>query len=132
MQAKQAEFELRYAKLRAEQRRQEILATSSFKEDSWISYKSRFSSKNSFSDTGPYVAAIFGRNKKVDNQVAASQTGETDVGLGAAGGASHTLEPWRVVAWGKPRCLHLGAVKQLLLIFLTQLLNQEIVHCLLL
>ena len=39
------------------------------------------------------MAAIFGRCKKVNNQVVASRTGETDVGLGAAGDASHSVEP---------------------------------------
>ena len=42
MQAKQAEFELRDAKIRTEQRRHEILARSSFKESSRITYKSNF------------------------------------------------------------------------------------------
>ena len=98
MQAKQAEFELRYAKLRAEQRRQEILARSNFREGSRISYKSRLSSRKSYSGTGPDVAASFGRSKKVDNQVVAPRTGETDVGLGAAGDASHSVEPFRGIA----------------------------------
>ena len=62
MQAKEAKFELK-----AEQRRQEILARSSFGEGSRISYKSRLSSRKSYSGTGPDVAAIFGRTKKVDN-----------------------------------------------------------------
>ena len=39
------------------------------------------------------MAAIFGPSKKVGNQVAFPQTGETDVGLEAAGCASHTVEP---------------------------------------
>ena len=71
VQQMQAEFELRDAKLRAEQRRQEILARSNFREGSRISYKSRLSSRKSYSGTGPDVAAIFGRSKKVDNQVVA-------------------------------------------------------------
>ena len=83
--------------MRAEQRRQEILARSRFGEGSGISYKSELSCRKSYSGTGPDVAAIFGRSKKVDNQVAASQSGETDMGLGAAGGASHSLEPLRVI-----------------------------------
>ena len=98
MQAKQAEYELRDAKLRAEQSRQEILARSSFREGSRINYKGRFSGRKSYSDTGPDVAAIFGRSKKVDNKVVAPRTGETDVGLGAAGDASHSVEPLRGVA----------------------------------
>ena len=44
------------------------------------------------------MAAIFGRSKKVDNQVVAPRTGETDVGLGAAGDASHSVEPLRGIA----------------------------------
>ena len=55
----QAEFELRDAKPRAKQRRQEILARSSFREGFLISYKTIFSSRKSYSDTGPDVAAIF-------------------------------------------------------------------------
>ena len=102
MQAQmQAEFEPRDAKLRAEQCRQEILATSSFREGSRISHKSRLSSRKSYSGTGPDVAAIFGRNKKVDNQVVAPRTGETDLGLGAAGDASHLVEPLRGIACGE-------------------------------
>ena len=67
MQAKQVEFQLRDAKLRMEQRRQEILARSSFRKGSQISYKSRLSSRKFYSGTGPAVATIFGRSKKVDN-----------------------------------------------------------------
>ena len=103
VQLKQAEFELRYAKLRAEQRRQEILARSSFREGSQISYKSRLFSRKSYSGSGPDVAAIFGRCKKVDNHAAAFQTGETDVGCGAAASTSPTLKPLRVVAYGENR-----------------------------
>ena len=58
------------------------------------------------------MATIFGRSKKIDNQVAVSQTEKIDVGLVAAGGASHTLESLRVVAGGGPRCLNLGALNQ--------------------
>ena len=47
------------------------------------------------------MAAIFGRSKKVDNQVVAPRTGETDVGLGAAGDASHSVEPFRGIACGE-------------------------------
>ena len=75
MQAKQAKFILRDAKLKAEQRKQEILAGSSFRGGSWISYKSRLSSRKSYSGTGPDVAAIFEDSKKEDNQVEACQTG---------------------------------------------------------
>ena len=100
-QQMQAEFELRNAKLRAEQRRQEILATSNFREGSRISHKSRLSSRKFYSGTGPDVATIFGRSKKVDNQVVAPRTGETDVGLGAAGDASHLVEPLREIACGE-------------------------------
>ena len=46
----------------------------------------------------PMWPPIFGRSKKVDNQPAAPRTGETDVSLGAAGGALHSVEPLRVVA----------------------------------
>ena len=101
IQAKQAEFELRDAKLRAEQRRQEILATSSFREGSRISHKSKLSSWKSYSGTGPDVAAIFGCSKKVDKQVVAPRTGETEVGVGAAGDASHSVEPFRGIACGE-------------------------------
>ena len=97
----QAEFELRDAKLRAEQRRQEILVMSNFREGSRISYKSRFSSRKFYSGTGPDVATILGRSKKVDNQVVAPRTGETDVGLGAAGDASHSVELWRGISCGE-------------------------------
>ena len=100
-QQMQAEFELRDAKLRAEQRRQEILATSSFREGSRISHKSRLSSRKFYSGTGPDVATIFGRSKKVDNQVVAPRTGETDVGLGAAGDVSHSVEPLCGIACGE-------------------------------
>ena len=47
------------------------------------------------------MSAIFERSKKVDNQVTTFQTRETDVGLGAAGGAPHTPESLRVVARGE-------------------------------
>ena len=46
------------------------------------------------------MAATFGRCKNVDNQVVAPRTGETDEGLGAAGGASHSDEPLRRIACG--------------------------------
>ena len=38
------------------------------------------------------MAAIFGRSKKVDNQVVAPRIEETDVGLEDAGDASHSVE----------------------------------------
>ena len=101
MQAKQAKFELRDVSLRAEQRRQEILAGSSFREGSRISYKSKLSSRKSYSCAGPDVATIFGRSRKVDKQVVAPRTGETDVGLGAAGDASHSVQPLRGIACGE-------------------------------
>ena len=44
------------------------------------------------------MVAIFGRNKKVDNLVAVSQSRQTDMGIGDAGGASHSVEPLRVIA----------------------------------
>ena len=47
------------------------------------------------------MAVIFGRSKKVDNQVVAHRTGETDVGLGAAGDASHSVEPLCGIACGE-------------------------------
>ena len=47
------------------------------------------------------MAAIFGRSKKVDNQVVAPRTGETDVGLGAVGDASHSAEPLRRISCGE-------------------------------
>ena len=56
------------------------------------------------------MAAIFGRSKKVDNQVVAPRTGETDVGLRAAGDASHSVEPFCGLPVGKPGCLNLGAL----------------------
>ena len=46
------------------------------------------------------MTTIFQRSKKVDNQVVVSQTGETDVSLGAAGDMLHTVELLRVVACG--------------------------------
>ena len=49
MQAKQTEFELRDVKLRAEQRKQEILARNSFRQGSRISYKCRLSRRKSYS-----------------------------------------------------------------------------------
>ena len=100
MQAKQAEFKLRDAKLRAEQRKQEILAKSSFREGSRISYKSRLSSRKSYSGTGPDLAAILRSSKREGNQVLAPRTGETDVGLGAASDLSHSVEPLRGIAYG--------------------------------
>ena len=69
MQAKQAEFELRNAILRAKHRRQDILARSSFREGSWISCESRLSSRKFYSGTGPDFTTIFVRGKKVNNQV---------------------------------------------------------------
>ena len=99
-QQMQVEFELRDAKPRAEQRRQEILATSRFREGSRISYKSRLSSWKSYLGTRPDVAAIFARSRKMDNQVVAPRTGETDVGLGVAGDVSLSVEPLRGIACG--------------------------------
>ena len=59
----QAEF-----KLRAEQRRQEILTWNSSRKGSRISYKSRLSSRKFYSGAGLDVAAIFGRSK-VENKL---------------------------------------------------------------
>ena len=113
MQAQmQAEYDLRDAKLRTEQRWQEILARISFKDSFRISYKIRLFSRKCYSGMEPDVSAIFGCSKKVDNQVAASKIGETDVGPGAADGAWHTLEPLRVIASEGKRCLNPGALKQ--------------------
>ena len=81
MQAKKAKFELRDAKVRVEQRRQELFARSSFRESSWISYKNILPSKKFYLGTVPDVAVIFGRSKKVDDQVLASQSWETEVGI---------------------------------------------------
>ena len=102
MQAQQiqAEFELRDAKPSAEQHRQEILTRSSFREGSRISYKSRLSSWKSYSGTRQDVAAIFAHSKKVDSQVVVPRAGEIDVGLGAAGDASHSVEPLHGIACG--------------------------------
>ena len=50
----------------------------------------------------------------MDNQVAASQTGETDAGLGAAGGASHIVEPLRAIACGKTALFKLWGSKAIL------------------
>ena len=133
MQAQmQAEFELRDAKLKAKQRRQEILARSCFREGSQISYKSRLFSKKSYSGTGPHVATIFKRSKKGDNQVVAPRTGETDAGLGLLVKHPIRLSPCVGLPVREPRCLNLGALMSFSMIFLTQLLNQKIVYCLLL
>ena len=77
------------------------MARSSFREGSLISYHSRLNSKKFYSGMEPDVAAIFGPSKKVDNQVVAPRTRETDAGLGAAGDASHSVEPLRGIAGGE-------------------------------
>ena len=88
------------------------MARTSFREGFHVSYKSTLSSRKFYSSTEPDASAIFGPSKKVDNQIAASQTEKTDVGLGAADDASHTIEPLRVVACGGTVLSEPWALKQ--------------------
>ena len=56
------------------------------------------------------MGAIFGRRKKVNNQVVTPRPGKTDVGFWAAGDVSHSVELLPGIACGEPRCLNLGAL----------------------